>query len=182
MPNRLKTILDAIRTNDYATATESMGQVMQQKVEQRLAIERQRLAQNLVAEDAPSHASVRNTNKAHCEKCGHTWLTADNRAYCIAAGCMSGTYTTVTTPAGKVVKQGEKPGVNESKEFENHCSGCGYSWKTTSEPDKCPDCKSPRIHSKTLEEAPETVLAGNGIPQSLLRDKAGKKRAYDESY
>lgn len=50
MANRLTHIVDAIRTKDYAVATESIAQVLQQKVEQSLAQERQRVAGALVRE------------------------------------------------------------------------------------------------------------------------------------
>ena len=216
MPNRLKTILDAIRTNDYATATESMGQVMQQKVEQRLAIERVKISKSLVGE-AKEHAY--DWPRKECRKCGHVWSGVALK-YCPNPKCG------VKYPVAGVAPKDTVESVGEGKEFESHCADCGYSWKTTSEPDKCPDCKSPRIHSKTLKEgstwrhnvsvcpncggelgtgktvggyrgpfpcprcgaderdlsgskpgtkireAPETVLAGNGISQSLLRSKA----------
>jgi predicted Zn-ribbon and HTH transcriptional regulator len=236
MANKLQTILNAIRTNDYATATESMGQVMQQKVEQRLAIERVKISKSLVGE-AKEHAY--DWPRKECRKCGHVWSGVALK-YCPNHKCG------VKYPVAGVAPKDTVESVGEGKEFESHCADCGYSWKTTSEPDKCPDCKSARIHSKTLKEAaeryyvssgmhktvrgggfdtrawtvldhqdpnmalgvfnekqggeraaqkladdlnskslkeaPETVLAGNGISQSLLRDKAGKKRAYDESY
>lgn len=50
MANRLHTIVNAIRTADYATATEGIAQVLQRKVEERLSVERTRIGASLVRE------------------------------------------------------------------------------------------------------------------------------------
>ena len=70
-----------------------------------------------------------NTNKAHCAKCGSTWKSADNSGHCIEAGCMTGKYTTVTTPAGKVVQHGEP--VNEGYPDTHRLrAASGSGWRT----------------------------------------------------
>ena len=50
MAKKLTDIVDAIRTKDYAVATESIARVMQGKIEERLAQERIRVAKTIVTE------------------------------------------------------------------------------------------------------------------------------------
>jgi hypothetical protein len=50
MANRLQTILTAIRTRDYTTATEGVASMLQTKIEQALAQEKERVAATLVRE------------------------------------------------------------------------------------------------------------------------------------
>ena len=94
MAHRLTHVIDAIRTKDYAVATESIGRVLQQKVEQNLAQERQRLAATLVRE-APETvlASVDKFNTAedhglmsNCKTCHHA-MSEHSEDGCDHKGC-----------------------------------------------------------------------------------------------
>lgn len=58
---KLTHILDAIRSRDYAIATESIAQVMQRKIEERLAQERTTLARKLVGEDTEQDREFKRT-------------------------------------------------------------------------------------------------------------------------
>lgn len=79
MANRLTHIVDAIRTKDYAIATESIAQVLQQKVEQSLAQERARIASTLVREDSKSISMK-------CQECGKTFKSASLDPKCPKCG------------------------------------------------------------------------------------------------
>lgn len=61
MASQLHTILNSIRTRDYATATENIAHVLQRKIEMRLTTERQELGKTLVREETESDFNWKDT-------------------------------------------------------------------------------------------------------------------------
>jgi Zn finger protein HypA/HybF involved in hydrogenase expression len=144
MPNIPSIILSAIRAGDYAQATESVAQALQSKVEIRLAQERQNLARNLVGEandvKGPLGCDAKHKGGAVCRlKAGHTGkhqATAGDEHY---------------------IWEGDV--LDFPWQRTSHCTDCGKTWKSRTDPDKCPDCKSPQIHTEPLKEAKDNSWA-----------------------
>lgn len=120
MTNPLQTILAAIRTKDYAVATESIAQVMQRKVEVCLAQERRVVGQTLVRE-ANDVKGPLGCDAKH--KSG---------AVCRLAGEHKGKHQATAGEAHYIWE--------ESKSFSVKCLECGRKFKTSKMVPECPEC------------------------------------------
>lgn len=131
MATPLQNILTAIRTKDYAVATEGIGQVMQTKIENRLAQERISVGHSLVKE-----ASL-NSLQLKCLECGKKFKSTNPDPKCPECG-------------GYDIDLSEAFPSNSMKR--HVCKSCGTPWHGPIDDAECPKCGRPEWLGKQDED------------------------------
>jgi Zn finger protein HypA/HybF involved in hydrogenase expression len=140
MANALTHIINAIRSKDYTTATENVAQVMQRKIEERLAQERAKVASGLLGESVTSPAAAKFSAEdssggraipGKCVKCGKPAQWYHNR--------LDQKFCSDHAPNDTMSR------IQPVKEASLHslsmkCLECGKKFRSSSPDPKCPKC------------------------------------------